>query len=237
MLEALRLCEDVWYLKEERNSELFINAIATGQLSRIRQLRVQGGLHVDVLVRAFGKSLECRRQQAFLEEFVMDPAISREQYGSGSRYFGHLSQLLRLTPFSRLKSSAILCESWNETAITEQLEILASYFEHEEGAPCLEEIQVVLDKSDPDFGRLIAPLVEGGKAPNLRCLTIHNISGLALEQLGAIYRTSGLARLIELHLEKPTFDEASVHGWTDRVADDVLEKSLERAAHNAVRRR
>ena len=67
MLEDLRLCEDVWCLKEERNSEVFINAIAAGQLSRIRKLRIRGGLYVDVLLLAFQRALEAERQQACLE--------------------------------------------------------------------------------------------------------------------------------------------------------------------------
>lgn len=216
MLETPRLREGVCYLKEETNSELFINAMAAGQLSRIRQLRVEGGLHVDVLVRAFGRSLEGGRQQVFLEEFVMDPATSREQHGSKPGYFGHLPQLLRLTPFIRLKSLAILAGPWSKAAIREQIEILASYIEHTEGAPCIEEIQVRLDRSDPGFHRLNTPLMEG-KVPNLRRLTIHNASGPTFQQLGVIYRMNGLDKLIELHFERPAFDEASMRAWMDGV--------------------
>lgn len=66
------------------------------------------------------------------------------------------------------------------------------------------------------FGPLASPLMEGA-LPNLERLYISNIGGLALQQLGDIYRAGGLVKLEELSFWTPTLAGSCMRAWMDGV--------------------
>lgn len=101
-----------------------------------------------------------------------------------------------------------------DLAIEEQLTILARYLSYTKGAPRLQGLSVTLLCSEPGFGPLIEPLLEK-VAPNLQRLTIKNIRGLALQQLGDVARGwLGQARKVislDTHACRPLY--ARMDGW------------------------
>jgi len=139
MLENLQICEHVWKLKNEKNTELFINAIATGHLAGLRCLQVGAGHHFDILLRAFELRLKSTGQQIFLEEFVIDPALQR--YGVSEPFV--ISRMLNLECSSRLKVLDVSSMS-DISPYWEGINIIASYIEHTQGAPCLERTRIAL---------------------------------------------------------------------------------------------
>ena len=56
-----------------------------------------------------------------------------------------------------------------------------------------------------------------GKVPISGALRFTTPAVLPFKQLGVIYRMNGLDKLIELHFERPAFDEASMRAWMDGV--------------------
>jgi len=135
----------------------------------------------------------------FLEEFVIDPALQR--YGVSEPFV--ISRMLNLECFSRLEVLDVSSMS-DISPYWEGINIIASYIEHTQGAPCLERTRIALRMLPDKFLEpLVAPLMEGGLC-YLKQLTINGVAESILEKLGDIYRVGGLAKLTELYLDNPS---------------------------------
>lgn len=233
LLEELYLYEDVWWLQNEELRALMTEAMLAGHLANLKHMTMEGGLHVACFLSAYRACLEGDSQQANIEKLIVGPILPRGNDWVQSRFYGPLSQFLELPSLNKLRVLNISCVRFRfrvhfEEAVQEQLTILARYIGYTNGAPCLQELTITLSSSEPDFGPLVTPLIEGG-LPNLDWLTIRSIGGRALQQLGDICSRGGFANVKRVTLVGLRLTKASIRTWMDgELASEHRGAALER---------
>jgi hypothetical protein len=106
---------------------------------------------------------------------------------------------------------------WDEDIIQAGLDLVSSYIARPGAGLSLRDLTVSLhDDCGLDLGPLARALQNGG-APNLKKLTLFNLSATGVRQLGQIYRGGGLSKLTELHLEYAEFSQAAMGAFCDGV--------------------